>query len=88
MKFCEACNMKLGTHNEACVHVAKEHPKLLQVDNGDLSVVRVALNPYNARERTLTTRQYLLHKGEPVKEAGYQVESFAEGAAWALALTS
>jgi hypothetical protein len=46
------------------------------------------LNPYNARERTLTTRQYLLHKGEPVKEAGYQVESFAEGAAWALALTS
>jgi hypothetical protein len=84
MKLCEACKIKFDTHNQACIHVAKEHPKLLQIDNGDLTVVRLAQEPYNQRERTLTTRQYLLYKGEPVVAAGYQVESFAEGAAWAL----
>jgi hypothetical protein len=84
-KFCEACNEHFSTHNIACYHVAQKHPQLLRLENGDMAVAKVALEPYNKRERTLSIRTVVLYKGELVDEARFNGDEFAQGAAWAFA---
>ena len=84
-KVCEACKLIFKTHNEACFHVSEKHPQQLRMENGDVAVVKVALEPYNKRERTLSIRTVVLYKGELVDEARFNGEEFAQGAVWAFA---
>jgi hypothetical protein len=84
-KVCEDCKGTFKTHNEACWHVAKVHPEQLRHVNGDVAVVKVAMDPFNNRERTLSIRTAVLYKGEIVDEARFNGEEFAQGAAWAFA---